>query len=201
MNTKFVLIAVMTVVVMTACTAQTIQSPVVKDGTNQAQDINPQEVTRHQVQTDSLYSVQLADFQNNAVGLSEYLNAINNPAYVDMHLKHDPKQTVVLFTDANTERRQIWFANLQDKFGKQLVLKQATISKTQADGEWAQISTIFNKQGIAMNGGYDIETERHQVSVDAADAERAAQLLKSLPYFSRIDIKAGALAVSEMGTP
>ena len=59
--------------------------------------------------TESLYPSTLANDQRQAASLSEYLNAISDPAYVDMYLKHEPKtHTVVLFTDADTKERQAW---------------------------------------------------------------------------------------------
>lgn len=150
--------------------------------------------------TESLYPSTLANDQRQAASLSEYLNAISDPAYVDMYLKHEPKtHTVVLFTDADTKERQAWFEKLRQKFGTDIRLQKAVLTKVKAQREFGQIKVLLNRHQIDLQGGYDIEFERHQVRVDETDYERAKQLLQALPFGSRIDLHTGGLAVPEAG--
>ena len=99
--------------------------------------------------TESLYPSTLANDQRQAASLSEYLNAISDPAYVDMYLKHEPKTlTVVLFTDADTKERQAWLEKLRQKFGTDIRLQKAVLTKVQAQREFDQIKVLLNRHQI-----------------------------------------------------
>ncbi|UXZ05495.1 hypothetical protein [Moraxella nasicaprae] len=156
-----------------------------------------QDLSKNPVEQQPLYDVELVITQENAIGLSEALNQHNDPNYGDMYITHKPYRIVVLFTDADTPKRQAWFARLPTKLKKQAVLKTSKYSIATADKGMNQISGQLMQAGVDFAGGFDVQMQVFHISVSPEKYDIAKQAMAGLDFVQDIRLVGQGLPVSE----
>lgn len=156
-----------------------------------------QDLSKNPVEQQPLYDVGLVITQENAIGLSEALNQHNDPNYGDMYITHKPYRIVVLFTDADTPKRQAWFARLPTKLKKQAVLKTSKYSIATANKGMNQISGQLMQAGVDFVGGFDVEMQVFHISVSPEKYDIAKQAMAGLDFVQDIRLVGQGLPVSE----